>query len=199
MSANDLYNERELLQRIAEGDESAFKLLHHRYWNEIYSLALAFVKSPEWAEDVLQEVFIKLWLKKETLPGIERFEPFLFVMVRNELISALRKYKKRERDVADYIHAGVSTEVKENTVELSETGRLVQDALKELTPQQQLIFKLSREDGLNHDMIAQQLELSKKTVSNTITIVLSHIRTYLYKKGNLIISILWVLTTRFES
>ena len=184
--------------RIADGDEEAFRILHHQYWNEAYSLALAFLKSPQIAEDVVQNVFIKLWLKRASLPAIEKFRSFFLVMVRNEIISLMRKIKKQERDFITFSRLIPVAESHDHRIILGETEMFVKEALAQLTEQQQHIFKLSREEGLNHVEIASLLGLSRKTVSNTITIVLAHIRRYLFRQGVLLIGLFFLFGLLFN-
>ena len=175
------HREKSLLSRIAAGEEAAFKELHDLYWNDVYSLALAFTKSAQAAEDLVQEVFIKLWMKRQELGHVENFSAFFSVMVRNQVISALRKSKKQEKDLQAFFKTTHLFEQHQHTSEVNEVSRLITTMLSRLPDQQQRIFKLSREEGLNHDDIAAQLNLSKKTVSNTITIVLAQIRKQLHK------------------
>ncbi|MGX5817661.1 RNA polymerase sigma factor [Chitinophaga lutea] len=183
MSEELLMGERALLEKTAGGDQAAFATLHAHYWNDIYSLALSFLKSPDAAEDIIQEVFLKLWLRRESLPALREFRPYLMVMVRNEIISAMRKdavrQKRHDRFLDDCgpLHTG------DPGVPASETAKLICAALDQLPEKQRQIFNLSREEGLNHDMIAARTGLSPKTVSNTITIVLNHLRTFLRKQG----------------
>ena len=66
-----------MLQRIAAGDQQAFSILFNTYWNNIYSVALVLSKSTAIAEDVVQEIFLKVWKKRAELAGIERFEDYL--------------------------------------------------------------------------------------------------------------------------
>ncbi|WP_333863964.1 RNA polymerase sigma factor [Chitinophaga sp.] len=183
MSEDIFQDEYHVLMEMAEGSEAAFAALHRRYWNDIYSLALSFLKSPEAAEDIVQEVFVKIWLRREALPEVQVFRPYVMVMVRNEIISTMRKdavrQKRHDRFLADSgpqhtTHPGAPA---------AETARLIREALDQLPQKQREIFALSREEGLNHDMIAARTGLSRKTVSNTITIVLNHLRTALAKHG----------------
>lgn len=173
-----------LLARVALGDQTAFAELHRYYWHEIFTLALSFLKSPELAEDILQEVFVKLWLKREDLPSIEDFTPYLMVMVRNEVISFLRRNTVQEKLKRLYWENNAG----ENTIpDLSsgDTAVLIAAALARLPEKQQYVFNLSREKGLSHEQIAKETGLSPKTVSNTITIVLNHLRIFLHRKGYL--------------
>lgn len=183
-----MFNEPELLIRVSHGDEHAFEEIHRHYWNEVYSLSLAFLKSHQAAEDNVQELFTKLWIKRASLPGIQNLRSFILVSTRNQLITALRKLKKLERDESSFL-LSVNQYSDENIpMELYETIRLIGEAVSRLTPQQQHIFNLSREEGLDHAAIAERLGLSKKTVSNTITIILAHIRQYLYKRGHWLVN-----------
>lgn len=85
------YEERKLRQSIAQGDPHAFSELVNRYWNNIYSQALVYVKSTHVAKDIVQDIFLKVWEKRNTLPDIERIDAFLFIMARNQIISSFRK------------------------------------------------------------------------------------------------------------
>lgn len=174
----------ELLVRTADGDETAFAQIHQHYWNEIYALALAFLKSPAIAEDIIQEVFIKLWLKRTQLTDIQEFTPYLMVMVRNEIISHLRKDATRQKQLQQYI-SGAAAAQELPAASIAETTAVIHSALAQLPPKQQQIFAMSREQGLSHEAIAAQTGLSKKTVANTITIALNAIRTYLHRNGYL--------------
>ncbi|SHM03829.1 RNA polymerase sigma-70 factor, ECF subfamily [Chitinophaga jiangningensis] len=174
----------ELLVRTADGDETAFAQIHQHYWNEVYALALAFLKSPALAEDIIQEVFIKLWLKRTQLTEIQEFTPYLMVMVRNEIISHLRKAATRQKQLEQYSNGSLSLQ-ELPAASITETTAVINSALASLPPKQQQIFAMSREQGLSHEAIAAQTGLSKKTVANTITIALNAIRTYLHRNGYL--------------
>ncbi len=97
MSEDNFQDEYGILTGMAAGSSTAFAALHRRYWNDIYSLALSFLKSPHAAEDIVQEVFVKLWLRRETLPEVREFRPYAMVMARNEIISAMRKDAVRQK------------------------------------------------------------------------------------------------------
>lgn len=192
MPSELLHTNQELLSRIAQGDQEAFAALHHQYWSEVYGLALAFLKSGDQAEDVVQEVFLKLWIKRETLPSINDFTPYFMVMVRNEIISFLRQLAQRQKKHAQYISENNFNLQQLFPLSDSDTAAIIKNALNELTERQRHIFLLSRNEGLSHDQIALQLGLSKKTVSNTITQVLNHLRTTLHQHG-LMAWLAWVV------
>ena len=92
-----IVDERALLLRIAGGDKVAFKRMYDHYWDDLYALALPFLKSTEAAQDTVQEVFLKVWVRRASLPAIEDFHAYIFVMLRNEMIGALRKSTRVKR------------------------------------------------------------------------------------------------------
>lgn len=191
MPSELLHTNPGLLTRIAGGDQEAFAELHQQYWDEVYSLALTFLKSPDQAEDIVQEVFLKLWVKRAMLPSINDFRPYFMVMVRNEIINYLRQLAQRNRKHAQYISDNSMYPPQLFPVADPDTAAIIKKALSELTERQALIFSMSRDEGLSHEEIAEKLGISKKTVSNTITQVLNHLRTTLYQRGLMA----WLLLT----
>ena len=86
-----LHHEKELVQKVAVGNEAAYKELFTRYWDQIYSTALMFTKSPEMSEDMAQEVFARIWVKREKLKEVIHFDAYLFVTARNLIFDQLRQ------------------------------------------------------------------------------------------------------------
>ncbi|MRG47928.1 RNA polymerase sigma-70 factor [Chitinophaga sp. SYP-B3965] len=190
LPAVQLYNENELLSRIAEGDRNAFKQLYDFYWEDIYYIALSFLKSPEWSQDMIQEIFIKIWQKRASLPAIEQFRSYLFIIARNELISALRQ-KMRTDGQKDQYEQQLPDQflAPDQSFAVRELEMQIGQAVQQLPEQQRRIFLMTRNDGLSHDEIAEQLGLARKTVANNITKALNHIRDYLLQHGNDMITI----------
>ncbi|HEV3252566.1 MAG TPA: sigma-70 family RNA polymerase sigma factor, partial [Puia sp.] len=85
------FEEKDILRVVLAGDSEAFAKLLKKYWNGIYSQALAYTKSHQGAEDIVQNVFSKIWQSRESLTGVEGFENFLFIVARNRIISSFRK------------------------------------------------------------------------------------------------------------
>ena len=84
-------NETTLLRDVAEGDGKAFRLLFERYWRSVYGVALAFTKSPGLAEEMVQDIFLRIWLKREKLSDVEKFDDYLFIVARNHIFNKLKK------------------------------------------------------------------------------------------------------------
>jgi RNA polymerase sigma-70 factor (ECF subfamily) len=174
------YDEISLLSAIAKGDEAAFRQLFDQYWDNIYGVAFAFTKSPVIAEEMAQDVFVKIWLKREHLPQVKKFGDYLFIIARNHIFSELRK-KILEQPFSDHLlnYFQETGNTPENRLLLRETEQLLQKAIEQLPPQQHLIYCLSRDQGLNQEEIAAKLDISKNTVKSHMSKALQFIRNYL--------------------
>lgn len=181
MQKND-DTERRLLRLLAEGDRASFTDLYNRYWKKIYATSLHYLKSPEWAQDLVQDIFLKVWVKRHLLPEVEDFGSFLFILARNELVSAIRK-KVEAAPLPENNEATAVTEHPDNILGLKQAEQLIADAIAQLPPQQKLVFTLTRQAGLSHEAIARRLGLNTRTVNNHATRALLHIRQYLRKQG----------------
>lgn len=191
MLENVSYKEKELLLRVSAGDKHAFIQLHNHYFDKIYYAALSFLKSPDLAMDTLQDVFLKLWQKRALLCTIENFGAYLMVMVRNELINVLQRQNRRSE-----VYQGYKLLIPENfmladtQLEYKELNLIITNAVSTLSPQQQLIYQLTREEGLSHAVVAERLGLSTKTIANSITLILNHLRIHILKHKK---AYLWIL------
>ncbi|MBV7533729.1 RNA polymerase sigma factor [Chitinophaga sp. sic0106] len=177
---NNLLSEADLCELLAQGNESAYEELYSRYWKKVYKIALTYLKQSHEAEDLVQNVFIKLWLKRNALAGISSFDAWLRVVARNEVISYMRKQELPT--VA--IEAGWELRADEShtphklTVS-RESTTLINNAIEQLPPQRRQVFKLSREEGLTYDQIASRTGIVRETVKKHIVRALVSIRQYL--------------------
>jgi RNA polymerase sigma-70 factor (ECF subfamily) len=175
------HTEKTVLRHVARHDEKAFKALFEAYQSRLYHYIIGIVKSKETAEEMVIDVFLKIWQQREMLVQVERFDAFLFRIAFNQSVDFLRR-ASRDPKVKDIIWqdiqvaGGASPDepvlVKEYEVKLKE-------AIGLLPPKRQLIFRMSREKNFSHSDIAEKLQLSKYTVSNHITESLRFIRAYL--------------------
>ncbi|MDB5199225.1 MAG: polymerase sigma-70 factor [Chitinophagaceae bacterium] len=175
-----LHNEKELLHRIAGGDEAAFTAIVDAYWNKIFSVALTYIKVPELAEDAVQEIFLKLWKNREKLREIVSLDNYLFIIIRNEVFSAMRK-KGPRFPVGVYLENTLeeNSPLPEQTLDAKQLQKLVQQAVELLPARQKEAWKLSREAGLSYEQIAEQMELSKNTVKIHLVKALNFLRSYI--------------------
>lgn len=192
------YTDNELLQQLAEGNEEAFKQFYNQHWNRIYSLALAYLKSATQAQDIVQEVFIKVWTRRGQLKNVEKPEAFVYIMGRNEVVNALKKkvtLASIDEQQNDYLPDDYL--LPHQAVDLKEMQEKINRAIDTLPPQQKLIFKLSREEGLNHEQIADRLGIERATVKNHIVRALNTLRQLLKVEKNSLV-FWWLLAEWFE-
>lgn len=188
-----LMTDHDLLKKLKEGDEPAFRELYARHSRQVLAFAYHLTHSAIDAEDILQETFLRLWTNRDQLPEIIHFGNYIFTIARNKTLDHLRKISL-QRKLIDQVWANISevSDDLELQLDARESKALVSQALAQLSPQKQTIFHLSRQQGLSHEEISQQLSLSKSRVKNLLVETLKHIRLYL-AQHSLVLAILFQL------
>jgi RNA polymerase sigma-70 factor (family 1) len=187
-----LHNETELLTDIAAGSEKAFAALFHWYRDKVHSAAFRLTHSSFLAEEVVQDVFLKLWVKRETLLEIAGFEDYLFIMTRNHVFSALKRMARQQQLVDDLqLELPVAENTTYNRMLDLEIEEIVHQAVELLPAQQKQVYLMSKEQELKRDEIAKKLRISSETVKTHLARALRHIRAY--SKLKLEIPISWLL------
>jgi RNA polymerase sigma-70 factor (ECF subfamily) len=169
-----------LLQRLVQGDETAFRELYEDYQGRIFLFAYRFTKSKEAAEEIVQEVFVKLWEKREQIRIEKNFAGYLFRVTRNLIIDGLKRAaldKKVQQRI--YSHMQVLRNPVADELLSKEMERLHQQAINALSEQRRAVYLLSREEELSYAEIAEKLGISKNTVRNHIVSALESIREHL--------------------
>jgi len=166
---------------IQKDDRVAFFYIYERYFKRLYGFVLKFIKQKEDAEEIVQEVFVKIWESRNKIDAYSSFESFLFTVAYNASLNRLRKKTNETK----YIEHLKSLQQINNSPDLideiyfNELTSRVQSLLNELTPRQKEIFLMSREKGISHDEIAEKLDISvntvKKHMANTLAFLKSHI------------------------
>ncbi len=178
MNPGPLHNERELLLQVAEGSEQAFKELFNAYRKKLYIYILKITGSSETAEDIVHDVFLKIWLNRKKLPQINNFNAYLYRMMFNQAYTGFQRMAKETLILAELQKEqgkGPLFEGEDRIIQ-KEVKQLIKEAVDKLTPQQKLVFIMSRQDGLRHEEIAQQLNISVYTVKNHIAYALRFLR-----------------------
>jgi len=180
LPGKNIYTEKKLMQLASTGDEEAFTSLFYLYQHKLYSYTLRITESPELSQDMIQDVFLKLWKDRSHLDKVDNFGAFVFKMAQNQAINAFKRMANETLILSKIQNEVLVFEIgAEENVEYKEVQHLINDVLKKLPPQQNLVFKLSREQGLKHAEIAQLLKISPYTVKNHLVVALQTIREYL--------------------
>jgi len=164
-----------LLQRIQyHDDQQAFKQFYQLLFFKLYQFSYSYVQSKENAEEVVNDVFLSIWQKRDTLHTIININVYLYVAVKNASLNCLRKNKLRlpvsiDDLSTDHIHLASNPESLLITHELE---MHIREAIESLPPRCKIIFKLIKEDGLSYKDVSAILEISVKTVDTQLYLAL---------------------------
>ena len=174
-------NERELLIQVASGNEHAFRQLFIAYHQQLGVHMLRITNIPELAEEVVQDVFVKIWLTRETLVGVDNFKAYLFVISKNHALNCLKKLAK-ERVLIKQLEDSRADAVVPEVGGTNMYYNLLDEAIDQLPPQQQKVYLLSRHSRLKYTEIADQLELSRETVKKYLQMATASITEYVHER-----------------
>lgn len=181
-----LYEEARLISLLADDSEYAFQLLFDRYRNRIYQTAVRYLKSPVLAQEVVQDVFLKLWFERKNIRKDIPVEAWLFTIAKNNLINRLKKLASEWKALKNLdVPANQASDNPENKVQESQYDQLLQEALQTLSDQQQAVFLLSRNEHLTYAQIGEKMDISPLTVKTHMSRALDTIRAYFMSRGEL--------------
>jgi RNA polymerase sigma-70 factor (family 1) len=172
----NLHDETKLLELLAQGREFAFTQLFDHYHSRIYRSALKFLRSQELAEEIVQEVFLKVWQKREELLHVRNFNAYLFTMARNLIFDNIKKIATEAALHREFAYGLVHENSTEKLMLERQYEQLLNAAVEQLPPKQKQIFLLSKTEGLSHEVIAKQLSISRLTVKTHMAKALQSIR-----------------------
>ena len=181
------------IQRLIAGDESAFTAVYELYSEKVYRLAFRFLKDKEQSEEIVQEAFINLWLSREKLNADGNMWLYLYVISKRLSLNALRQVGKSSILVEKLLHQ--ISELQNTTEEevlAHDLEHYAEKVIEKLPRQQQLVFKLSRIEGLSHKEIAEQLQISPNTVKNHMVEALKTLKTHLKYSDFLYLLIIFI-------
>ncbi|MGN6440130.1 MAG: RNA polymerase sigma factor [Agriterribacter sp.] len=177
---SQLNNNQTILHEISMGNNDAFHQLFNACWNKVYATAFMLIRVHEQAEDITQEVFMKLWQNRQTLTAIENIDNYLFITARNLIYNRMRRIKTEDAYINYLLH--ISQDVLADADQLAayhELQACINEGIYQLPPQQQKAFKLSRENGFTHEQIAREMNITRETVKGYIVRSISFLRQYL--------------------
>jgi len=183
------FTDQELVLRLKIENEAkpVFTELYNRYWKRMLIQALYKLKSEPEAEEIVQDVFMNLWRRRERLEIKNTLHTYIASSVKYEILSRLAKQKTKiefeKKATGLYV---VTDDHVTNQVDYETTRRNLEQTVKGLPEKCQLVFRLSREDGMTEKQIAEELQISTKTVEAHITKALKTLRTSLHQLFNLL-------------
>lgn len=196
MSTGESYDEKRLVKELTQQDEAAFRLLYDIYRLDIYAYSMSFLNRKEYAEEIVQEVFMKVWMNREKLDPSRSFKSYLFTIARNLTFNFLRKAANDRHMMSEvfyfrkYSFNPVDRKINEDAFE-----KMKQEAVSLLPPRRKRIFEMSRFEGKSYEQISDELDISISTVKNQMNKALETMREYLRVHGDITIPIYIVLTS----
>ena len=180
----------DLLQGLKAGSETDFKSIMDEYYSRLFNFANGYLNNDESVKELLQDVFLLLWDKREKLADNTTLSSYLFTITRNKCIDQIRKEKLmlqfRTDKKDEYIRLSESYNALSDQIldEIfaSEVQEVIENAINNLPDQCQKVFRLSRNNGLKNKEISKNLEISEKTVEAHITKALKLLKQVLEKK-----------------
>jgi RNA polymerase sigma-70 factor (family 1) len=167
----------EWLHLAGNDDQAAFTRLLRHFWNKVYTQALVYLKSTATAQEITQDVFLKVWAKRAILPQIENFPGYLFIITRNEIVNALRKKGRELAAPSDALEENLW--IPDQQLQYKESYKLLLNGIEALPPARKNVFKMSRLDGLSYEEIGEKLGISRNSVKDHIVKSLLFLRNYL--------------------
>lgn len=187
------HNEHELFIKIGLGDEVAFNQLFLLYRERLFAFAWQLCHSAVEAEEIIQDIFLRVWHSRERLKEVSSPKSYLYTMTRNRVIDALTNIAKNEQLARQvWINLSAAENPTHEWLEAKESITLINEAIKKLPLRKQEIFKLSRQEGFNHQQIANHFNISVQTVKNSMTEILNYLRKTLSGNAHLLPVLLWV-------
>lgn len=173
MNNKELWADETLLTSLLEDDEDAFKQIYKRYAPGLYAAAYNLFRDKPICEDLIQELFADLWIKRKNL-NIKSLKPYLYTSVKNRALMAMRSGRTMLNETAlEKLIADYATDDRLNIRELND---VLNKSIDNLPDKCREIFQLSRNEHLSNKEIAERLNISVKTVENQMTIALRRLR-----------------------
>ncbi len=161
--------EHNLLTKLKAGDETVFKTIYNKYCPQVYNFTRLYITSLAETEEVVQEVFVKLWEDRQLLDTDKNLKGYLFIITRNLIFNKFRRSFNENNYKMSLIKKLNEVYEIEDDIEVNDLKQYIDTLIEELPPRQKEVYKLSREEYLKHFEIAQLLSISEKTVERHIT------------------------------
>jgi len=192
-------NEIELIKRLQQSDSEAFLALYDRYHVIVYNWSLKIVKVPTYAEDIVQDVFLKIWQIRDRLNPHQSFPAFIYRICRNKAFTLIKKITTDERLQIQIMHQLKNVvESTENSTLWHEYEVLLSNAVGKLPKQRQKVFKLCRQEGKSYEEVANELGISRNTVKEHMVMAVKNIKEYFYQYGDISFLLILLSSSHFK-
>jgi RNA polymerase sigma-70 factor (ECF subfamily) len=173
-----------VLASFAKDDEQAVDLIYNHYYPRLYRFSRTFLKLDDGIDDILQEVFVRIWENRKNIRSAQTFNSYIFTITRNLLLNELRNRLNNEKFRDRLAKAAMAEEYTDSQfTDYNELKEKIDNLVEQLPERQREVFKLSRIEGLSHREIAAKLSISDKTVEYHIGQSISFLKAKLKSLG----------------
>lgn len=176
----DQLPDSELAIRISKGDNEAYSLLYHRYFEDMYLYAYSKVGNADETKDLVHESFAKLWEHRGTLTTVSNIKAYLFTITRNIILDLIAHHKVIDKYYDSFVEMYPSVQNADFRIREKQIQQLIDEAIDQLPAKMKVIFELSRKEYLSYREIAEKLNLSDKTVKTQINNALKSLKDKLH-------------------
>lgn len=170
-------DEQSILEQFAAGSHAAFRVLFMRYHPKVYYFVLGLVKSEDDAEDLTQEIFLKLWTHRSRFVEVRTFGSYLYVLAKHTAFNYMASHRISPQGLEEGMEdVGKQADTPYEELVAKDLRLLVDMVVDSMPAQRKTIYRMSRDEGLSNAEIAERLQLSKKTVENHLNLVLKELR-----------------------
>jgi len=169
--------EQLLVLQLKKGNHASYKVLYQKYAPKLYAFSRKYIFSEEDAREIVQDVFLRLWEKRENIDETQPFSSYVIQAAKHRIFNGFRK-KVNEQAYIDFLAFGDNTVANftENEVDYQEVKQKAEEAINALPEKRREIFRMSRDEGLKNKEIAEKLQISIKTVENQMGEALKTLR-----------------------
>ena len=161
---------------LKQGDHHAFERLYRRYWAKVYHFSALYIDNESDREDIVQQVFMKVWRYREKMDPSKSLDGFLFILTRNQIFTHERKRKRTKSFEDVFSNDTVFSQETEDLLAAEDLQHYVNQLVDELPPRQREAFMLSRKNGLSHNEIGKIMGISERGVERNIYLALRFLR-----------------------
>lgn len=191
-----LLDETGLLLKIRQGDTKAFSCLYEQYEQPIYHFVLKYVRSSLLAEDITQEIFIKIWENRKRLDEVRTFKKYLFTIAKNHTLNKLKQSLYSAKTVDQlFTTLPKSTNNTSDDLQLKEYQLFIDKVIASLPSRTCKVFKLCREEGKTYEEAASTLGVSRHAIKNHMVSAMKKLSTVIEKKLDITLALLFCYYT----
>jgi RNA polymerase sigma-70 factor (ECF subfamily) len=189
-----IHNEKQLLTQVSQGDRQAFQIFYKACYPLVQRYILLFEPSPQILDELTQDVFVRIWEKRDRLETVESFKGYLFLVTRNVVFNFIRALKVRQRVKELDESSGPPANDLENELLFKQYYEIALQAMNKLPPGRRKVLKMSVDDGLSLDEIATELKISRSGVKKQLYAATAYVRQYLQEHGEITLALIIFLS-----